>query len=85
MFKPNLVQKCSRIKVYNHWLIPFYYVEAKFGSLEKKDKTRLASIDMKFFRRTAEYALFGHKRNEEIFEDLKAEPVDQKLRRYKSN
>jgi hypothetical protein len=39
---------------------------------------------MKLFRKTAAgCTLFGHKRNEEIFEDLKAEPADQKLRRYK--
>jgi hypothetical protein len=40
---------------------------------------------MKFFRRTARYTLFDHKRNEEILEELKVEPVDEKLRRYKSN
>jgi hypothetical protein len=39
---------------------------------------------MKFFR-TDGYTLFGHKSNEEILEELKAEPVDKKLRRYKSN
>jgi hypothetical protein len=38
-----------------------------------------------FFRRTAGYTLFDHKRNEEILEELKVEPVDQKLRTYKSN
>jgi len=36
---------------------------------------------MKFFRRIAGYALFDHKRNEEILEELKLEPVNQKLRR----
>jgi hypothetical protein len=40
---------------------------------------------IKFFRRTAGYTLFDHKSNEEILEDLKAEPVDEKLTRYKSN
>jgi len=29
--------------------------------------------------------VFDHTRNEEILEELKVEPVDQKLRRYKSN
>jgi hypothetical protein len=38
---------------------------------------------MKFFRRTARYTLFDHKRNEEILEELKLEPVDEKIRRYK--
>jgi hypothetical protein len=40
---------------------------------------------MKFFKRTAGYTLSGHKRNEEILEELKVEPADEKLRRYKSN
>jgi len=40
------------------------------------------SIKMKFFRRTGRYTHFGHKRNEEILEELK---VDEKLRRYKLN
>jgi hypothetical protein len=39
----------------------------------------------KFFRKTARYTLFGHKRNEEILEEMKVEPVGEKLRRYKSN
>jgi hypothetical protein len=38
---------------------------------------------MIFFRRTVCYALFDHKRNEEIVEELKVEPVDEKLRRCK--
>ena len=39
---------------------------------------------MKFFRILG-YILFDHKRNKEILEGLKVEPVDEKLRRYKSN
>jgi len=40
---------------------------------------------MKFLRRTVEYTLFDHKKNEEILEELTVEPDDEKLRRYKSN
>jgi hypothetical protein len=40
---------------------------------------------MKFFRRTAGYTLFDHTKSEEILEELNAEPVDEKQRRYKSN
>ena len=49
----------------------------------KSDKVN--GIDMKFFRRTAEYALFEHKRNDEILEEVKVVPAHEKLRRYKSN
>jgi hypothetical protein len=43
---------------------------------------RLASIERKFFRRTA---LSDHKRNEETLEQTKVETADEKLQRYKSN
>jgi hypothetical protein len=31
------------------------------------------------------FTLFEHKRNEEIWKELKVEPVDEKMRKYKSN
>jgi len=31
------------------------------------------------------YIIFDHKRNDESLEELKVEPFDEKLRRYKSN
>jgi hypothetical protein len=40
---------------------------------------------VKFFRRTAVYIPFDHKKTKGILEELKVEPVDEKLRRYKSN
>jgi len=40
---------------------------------------------MKYFRITADYTLFDHIRIEEALEEMKEEPVDQKLRRCKSN
>jgi hypothetical protein len=46
-----------------HWLSPFFYKEAKFGSLEEKDKKRLTSKEMKIFRRTAWYTLLDHENN----------------------
>jgi hypothetical protein len=35
---------------------------------------------MKFFRSTARYTCLNYKKNEEIWEELKAEPADEKLR-----
>ena len=40
---------------------------------------------MKFLRRTAEYSLFGHNRNEDILEEMKVETVDERLRGHKRN
>jgi hypothetical protein len=42
-------------------------------------------IETKSFRRTDGYAPFRPQKHEEIVEDLKVEPDDMKLRRYKSN
>jgi hypothetical protein len=39
---------------------------------------------MEFFRRSIGYTEFDHKLNE-LLEELKVQPVDKKLRRYKSN
>ena len=40
---------------------------------------------MKFFTGTGGYTLFDHNRDENFLEELKFEPVFEKLRRYKSN
>jgi hypothetical protein len=40
---------------------------------------------MKIFRRAAGDTRVDHKRNEEILEELKVEPVKENIRRYKSN
>ena len=45
----------------------------------------MTSVEVKFFGRTFGHILFGYKRNEEILEELKAEPADEELRRHKSN
>jgi len=79
-----LIQKSSRIKVYNALALPILY-GSEILTLIQKDKKRLAPIAMKCFRRTAVYTLFDLKRKEEILEELKVEPIDEKLRRYKSN
>jgi len=48
------------------------------------NKEEQTSTEMKFFGRTIRYTLFDQKRNE-LLEELKVQPVDKKLRRYKSN
>ena len=45
----------------------------------------MALIEMKFFRKTAGTHFFDYNTNEKFLEDLKLEPVDEKLRRHKSN
>jgi hypothetical protein len=73
-------------KYVTHWFYSFFYLEAKFGPLKNKKYTiRLTSIEMKFFRRTAGTHFLTTQGTKKILEDLKAVPVDEKLRRYESN
>jgi hypothetical protein len=52
-FKPVLVQKISRIKVYNAPALPFLLYGSENRTGKKKDEKRLTSIEIKIFRRTA--------------------------------
>ena len=79
--KPTLVQESSRIKVQNALAVTILLYDSEIWTLRQKDKICLTSIEMKFFWRTAGYTLFDSKRDEEILEKLKVEPVDEKLRR----
>jgi hypothetical protein len=74
------------------WLSQFFYMEAKFGPLEKRIKN--SDIGMRFFPKNSQAHIFfpknsqahifDHRRNEERLEELQVEPVDEKLRKYKS-
>jgi len=60
-------------------------MEAKFGPLGKRIKTTDINRDEIFQKNGRVHPFLNHERNEEILEVLKVEPVDEKLRRYKSN
>ena len=71
-----------------HCSPPFFYMEAKFWTLRKKkmkNDWHRSSRNFSVQPGTPPFFSFDHKRNEEIFDELKAEPVDEKLRRHKSN
>ena len=44
----------------------------------------MTTIEIKFFIRRAGYALFNHKSNEEILEELKVEADEETLTTYQS-
>ena len=62
-----------------HWFFQFLYGSEIWTLEKKKDKKDWHQSRWIFFRKTA---LFDHKRNEEILEELEVEPVNEKLRRY---
>jgi hypothetical protein len=59
-------------------------MEAKFRPLERRIENDGITRD-ESFQKNSRVHPFGHERNEEIFEGLKVEPVEEKLSRYKSN
>jgi hypothetical protein len=80
-----LVEKCSTVNVYNALALPIVLCGIEMWTHMKKYKKGLTKFEMKIFRRTAGYTIFYHNIKEEFLEELKEEPVDEKLRRYKSN
>ena len=76
-----MVQKFSRINVYNALALPILLYGSEIWTLRKKDEKQSQSIEMKFFRRIAGYIIFDHKRNEEILEELQIEPIDVEAKR----
>ena len=97
IFKQLCSQNFQQWNYIMHWPSPFFHFEEKPGPWggEKKnnnndkerdrDKMTDITIEMKFFGRRARYNRCDHKRKGEILEELKVEPVDDRLRRYKSN
>jgi hypothetical protein len=65
--------------------LPILLYASEIWTLRKNDKNRLLSIEMRFFRKTAGYTLFGQKSNEKNLKVLKVDPVDEKLKRHKSS
>jgi hypothetical protein len=59
-------------------------MEAKFGPLKKRIKTIDISPDDSFQKNSRVHP-FGSQKHEDIFEELKVEPFDKDVRRYKLN
>jgi hypothetical protein len=80
-----VVQKLWRVEVHNCTGCPhsFIYIEAKFWLLDKRIKIDVSRYET--CQKSIGVHLFGPQRNEGIFEGLKVEPFDQKLRRYRSS
>jgi len=45
----------------------------------QRDIRRLKTTEMEFMRRTAGYSLLDHRKNENILEELKVDPIENKL------
>jgi len=84
-FKPTLVQKFSRIKVYNALALLNILFGSEIWTFGEKDKYDWHQWRWNFSEEYPGTPFLPSKRNKEILEKLKLEPVGEKLRRYKSN
>jgi hypothetical protein len=53
--------------------------------MKANDKTRITAVEMRFMRTTAKYICSDYKRNDDILNELKTEPVMEKILKYKKN
>jgi hypothetical protein len=63
---------------------PYYVYGSQTWTLKEEVKARITEVEMKFLRKTANYTLYDHKRNQDIIQELKKEPVLGKVDNYKS-
>jgi hypothetical protein len=75
IFKPSLVQKHTRIKIYKTIARPILTYGSEAWTICKIDRTRITANKMKFLRRTASYTKLDKKRDTEILRELKINSV----------
>jgi hypothetical protein len=66
IFKPSLVQKHTRIKVYKNLARAILTYGSEDWTICESDETRITANEMKFLRRTAGYTKLDNNRNTEI-------------------
>jgi hypothetical protein len=74
-FKPNKVQKGTRIKLYTTLSLPALLCGSETWTVKSKDKSRLTADEMRFMLDCKIYTWRDHNTNEEISTQLKVTSV----------
>ncbi|KAJ4439923.1 hypothetical protein ANN_08053 [Periplaneta americana] len=85
VMKPSLVQKHTRIRLYNTLARSMLSYGSEAWTLRKADKSRITNCEMRFMRRTTGCTKWDLKRNFEILKKLKTQPVLDYIVQYQSN
>jgi hypothetical protein len=85
IFKPSLVQKHTRTKVYKTLARPVLTDGIEAWTICKSDRPRITANEMKFLRRTAGCTKLGKKRNTEILQELNINSVLEHIDQYRNN
>jgi hypothetical protein len=84
IFKPPLVHKHTRIKVYKTLARPILTYGSVAWTIRKSDRTRITANEIKFLK-TEGYTEFDKKRNAEILQELKINSVLEHIDQCRNN
>jgi hypothetical protein len=76
--------EADQIKIYNTLVIPILLCGSEAWTLKERDKPRITAAEMKLMSKTAKYTWQDHKRNQDITEELKIQPVMENINNYKN-
>jgi hypothetical protein len=85
MFKPSLVSRHTRIRIYKTLARPVLYYGSDAWTIRRTDERRLISAEMCFLRRTAGYTRWDHKSNEDILTELQISQITEFICQYRKN
>jgi hypothetical protein len=85
MFKPSLVSRHTRIRIYKTLARPVLSYGSEAWTIRRIDDRRLISAEMRFLRRTAGYIRWDHKINEDILTELQILQITEFIYQYKKN
>jgi hypothetical protein len=85
VFKPSLVHQHTRLNIYRTLARPVLIYGSEAWMIRKGDEKRLQAAEMIFMKKTAGLTLWDHKRNEEILQNLKVEPISKFIQNYRAN
>jgi hypothetical protein len=84
VLNPSKLQRQTRLRIYNTLAIPILLYGSEAWTLKEQDKSRITAAEMKLLRKTAKYTWQDHKQNRDITEELKIQPVMEKINNYKN-
>jgi hypothetical protein len=83
--KRALVQKHTRINIYKPLARPILAYGCEARTINEKDENRITAAEVPFMMRKEACIKWDHKRNEEIMEHFKTEPVLEYIGKQRQN
>ena len=85
MFRPQKTLKKVRIKLYRTLALPVLLYGSENWTIKARNARRITAAEMKYVRKTAEYAWADYKTNTEIAKEPNIIPLFDKIQGYRRN